>query len=165
MGNQPIGVSGVTGEPSGNLVVNAAPSHFFQGQVNHLQGSVVVAVPVVAEQHLKVHCLGELGRGAGPPVLIVKVGGQSGIGLVQGVHRYRGITLGHLAGPPHLGGNLIGHPVNFFAAVVIGIRHRLQQSREAGHVESVHRGKVCAAVKWTSIRGEKHGHGPAAAAG
>ena len=119
MWHQPVVIGGITGEASGDLVVDAAHGHLLQSEVHHFQSAVVVAVTVVAEQHFQVHGLGELRRSAGAAVLIVKIGCQSRIGLMQRLHRKWRVTLGHLAGPAHLLGDLRCDPVDLAPIVVI----------------------------------------------
>ena len=165
VGDEPIGIGGVAGETASYLIVDAAPGHLLQGEVDHLQGPVVVAVAVIPKQHLQVHCLGELGCGTGASILVVKVGRQHVISPVEYVHRQRRVGLGHLACSAHLFGQLGGNSVDLAPVVVVRVGHRLKQPGESRHVEAVHRREIGASVERAPIRGEEHGHRPTTAAG
>ena len=84
---------------------------------------------------------------------------------MQGLHCQGRVALGHLPGPAHLLGELRGDPFNLTFVVAVLVGHRFQQPGKSGHVEAVHRREIGAAVEGASVRGEEHGHGPAAAAG
>ena len=86
VGHQPVGVGGVPVETAANLIVDTAAGHLLQGHLHHFQGTLVVTVVVVAEQEFRGHWLRKLGRRAEPAVLVVEIGGNIGIRLVQDIN-------------------------------------------------------------------------------
>ncbi len=165
MRHQPVGIGGVAVKAAANLVVHSPVSHFFQGQLDHFQRTGAGAAVVVAEQEFRGHGLGELGGGAKAAVLVVEVGSQVGISMVQDVLGQKAAAAGQVAGAAHLGGQLLGNPGNFTFVVAIGFAGGLKDAGEAGHIEAVGGRKVGAAIEGLALGGEKDGHRPAAAAG
>ena len=163
--HQPVGVHRIAVEPAAKLVIDAAPGHLFQREMQHFHSARVMPLGVIAQQHFQRHRLRELGRAARPAVLVVEVGGQRGIGAVQNVAGKRGVAAGQMAGAPHLFGKLPGHPLDFRRAVEVGTGDGLQQPGKAGHIGPVGGRKVGAAVERLAVGRQKDGHGPAAAAG
>ena len=164
VGHQPEGVGRVAVEAASDLVVDAAAGHLLQGELQHLQGAVVVAVGVVAEEHFEGHWLREFGSIADAPVLVVEIGGQRRIGLVENVDAEKGVAAGQLGGAAHLLGQLPGNPVDLRPVGAVGAGRGLQKPGEPWDIVAVDRREVGAAEKGLAVGGEEDGHRPAAAA-
>ena len=120
---------------------------------------------VVTKEQLQRHGLRKLGGRADSSVLIVEAARQGGISLMQHFHGEGTFATLHLTRASHLGSNLLGGPVDLAPVVPVSFGDRLNQAREPRHVVPLFRRKVGATEEGFSVRSEKDGHGPAAAAG
>ena len=74
MGDQPVGVNRVAGEPAAQVVVHAAGGHGVQGGREDSDWLSLRGPSHVPEEGLEAHGLGELGGPAEPTPLVVVLG-------------------------------------------------------------------------------------------
>jgi hypothetical protein len=79
VGDQPAAVGGVAGEAATQVVVDPAAGHGVEREQRGVEGGLVARAPVVAQEGVDRHGLGELGRPSEPTVALVDLGEQ-GVG-------------------------------------------------------------------------------------
>ena len=158
MGHEPVGVDRVAGEAAADLVVHAARGHRPQGVRGHL-------ALVAAQQELEHRGGRELGRAAEAPVGRVVLRAQPRDGGVERprVHRVgRGLEPRPAAQPL---GDAGAAGADVVAALLPGVRHRLEHLAPARHAHALLGREVGAGVEGHLLGREEDVQRPAAGAG
>ena len=165
VGDQPVRVDGVAGEPAAEVVVHAARGHRVEGRLDHRPGDGRAAAGDGPDHEVHVLRRREL-RGAAeaaPGVVVVRLeplgGGLQHLGTRHVVGR---LHLPALAERPGELGGLGGEVV---AAVLPGVVDRLEHLHEGRHAAVALLRVVRAPVERLARWGEEHRHRPTATPG
>jgi hypothetical protein len=165
VGDHPVRVDRVPGEPAAQVVVHAARRHGVERRLGHRRQLGGAGVDEPAEHEVEVLGGGELrGTTEAAPLVVVDL-----------VERVQGL-LEHLEAHDLVAGGEaaalaegLGEPVGLLEELVAlgrpGVGHRLEQLGERRHAATGSGREVGAPVEGTAVRGEEHGHRPAAPAG
>ena len=165
VGHQPLVVHGVAVEAAAELVVHTPLGHLPKRLGDHLQVAPVPRQAVGAQEHVEHPGVGELGRPAEAAVGCV-VGGRQAL-RAAGDDLHAQLAAGqvqhaHAVQRRH---DLVDVPGDVLRLVAVGLHHRLEHPRKARHAVPVLGRVVGAAEERLPLRGQEHGHGPAAPLG
>jgi len=165
VGHEPLAVDRVAVEAAPELIVDAAASHPGERVAHHLERARVPGAPPHPEHRLPGHRLGELRRLTEAAVALVELGRDPQVGSRQDLGAERALRLAQPLRLPHRFQELAAGLEHLAPPAVVGLRDGLEHARERGHAVTVDRREVGASVERHPLRGEEHGHGPAAAPG
>ena len=160
MRHQPETIRRIPMKPAPNLIINAPAGHLLQCKLQHRKRPVIMPASVITQQNLQSHRLRKLRRRPHAPILVIKVGSQCVISMMQHAFVQNALPPRHPSRPSHLLRQLIRNPPDFRVTVTISLRHRFQQPRKPRHIMPVHRRKISPTIKRLALRSKKHRHRP-----